>query len=403
MSFEKNDLFTFSARHKRSAEKCCQDAHYVVCTEITINIGNFEDLKPNKKLTINGITLKFFGQVKPKGYIFKNEQGDEAILTFNRENQHLFGTVNTHDGREFEIESCHNGHVFKEIDVANLEPALPAKPTVKGQPLSLTRAEPRNEDNTTIVTYSVMFYYTQEFEDVTADIEGFVDHIIDITNEGYINSNMPVRVKSFCIEKATLSDATGNIHDFPMMKGSPEATRNTADAAALLVTEGCAGQYLDPPYPCYCGIAFLVPANDQWTFSANVKSCISGFTFGHEIGHNFGCHHDIYSEPDGNYLYSYGMGHHIEKGSQSEGASTIMAYWRSGYDTRVNYHSNPSVILPWTGTPTGVAGVSNNAAVITGNRFVMAANGDESAVCGMSEATTVEPTTAMPGEIDIIL
>ena len=39
-------------------------------------------------------------------------------------------------------------------------------------------------------------------------------------------------------------------------------------------------------------------------------------------------------------------------------------------------------------------------AVITGNRFVMAANGDESAVCEpLSGATTVEPTTAMPGEI----
>ena len=53
------------------------------------------------------------------------------------------------------------------------------------------------KDSTTIVTFSVMFYYTQEFEAVTADIEGFVDQIIDITNEGYINSKIPVRVKSF--------------------------------------------------------------------------------------------------------------------------------------------------------------------------------------------------------------
>ena len=58
-----------------------------------------------------------------------------------------------------------------------------------------------------------------------------------------------------------------------------------------------------------------------------------------------------------------------------------MAYRRSGYNARVNYYSNPSVILPLTGTPTGVAGVSDTARVITQNRFIMAANGDESAKC----------------------
>ena len=378
--FEENDLFTFPARHKRSVEKCCQDDHYLSCTEISLLVVNFEDLKPGKELTIDGVKLKFVEKVEPRGFIFKNDLGDEAILSFNEKTQHLFGTLNTHDGREFEIESCHNGHVFKEIDVASLEPALPAVPDVADQPLSrLKRAGVMNEDNTTIETYSIMFYYTQEFEEITADIEGFVDHIIDITNEGYINSNMPVRVKSFCIEKASLSDATGNIHDFRLMKGSPTATRNTADAAALLVKRGLG----------YCGIAYFLPAGRDWTFSVTAKGCVSGFTFGHELGHNFGCHHDIYSATNDNNHYSYGYGHHIEKGSQSTGARTILAYGRAGYNLRVNYHSNPSVIFPGTGTPTGVAGVSNNAAVISGNRFIMASNGDESATCQSLPVTIV--------------
>ena len=66
-------------------------------------------------------------------------------------------------------------------------------------------------DNTTVVTFSLMFYYTPEFEAITADIEGFVDQIIDITNEGFINSEIPVRVRTFCIEKANLSDSSATL------------------------------------------------------------------------------------------------------------------------------------------------------------------------------------------------
>ena len=61
-----------------------------------------------------------------------------------------------------------------------------------------------------------------------------------------------------------------------------------------------------------------------------------------------------------------------------------MGYNADGHGHRVNYYSNPDVILPDTGTPTGVAGTSNNAAVLTRNRFMMAALGDESASCDSS-------------------
>ena len=71
----------------------------------------------------------------------------------------------------------------------------------------------------------------------------------------------------------------------------------------------------------------------------------------------------------------------------------------------MNYYSNPAVTFPGTGTPTGVAGLSNNAAVISRNRFVMAGLGDESATCsdGFSAynvptpaPTSPPPTTASP-------
>ena len=62
--------------------------------------------------------------------------------------------------------------------------------------------------------------------------------------------------------------------------------------------------------------------------------------------------------------YPYGHGHLIAKGTSSEKAS-IMAYgnW-------INYYSDPSLIYPGTGTPTGVKDVSNCVKVITDNRYM---------------------------------
>ena len=48
----------------------------------------------------------------------------------------------------------------------------------------------------------------------------------------------------------------------------------------------------------------------------------------------------------------------------------MMAYSAVGHWKKVNYYSNPDVIYLPTGTPTGVRNISNNAAVITANRWV---------------------------------
>ena len=48
----------------------------------------------------------------------------------------------------------------------------------------------------------------------------------------------------------------------------------------------------------------------------------------------------------------------------------------------INYYSNPAVIHPGSGKPTGIAGKADNARVITENRFLVSEYGTENAKCG---------------------
>ena len=73
----------------------------------------------------------------------------------------------------------------------------------------------------------------------------------------------------------------------------------------------------------------------------------------------------------------------LTQGTAITGLRTIMAYPDEGHPGQGvrNFWSNPSLVLPESGTPLGVFGVSDNAGVLTKNRFRYAATGDESGQC----------------------
>ena len=338
----------------------------------------------HRELEIAGVTLAFVSTVHPHGHVYHNEAGDEAIITFNPTRGNMFGSLKTHDGRSYGIEKCASGHTWKEYDVASFK---------VDKAIILKDREPRNRefdnlvalaeaDNVTAASYSVMFYYTPEFQAITSDIQGYIDQVLAETNQGYANSDVPFTVTHFCTEAATINDIadTGDLIDaFANMKSSVSELRNTADAAALLVEDFNS-----------CGVAYMNTISSGWTVSVCQKSCALGYySFGHELGHNMALHHN--PEVATNSYYAYGTGHHIQQGSASRGYRTILAYSASGHSQRVNYYSNPDKIYGPTGTPTGIAGVSNNAAVLLHNRFAMQAVGDESATCGDSPSPTPSP------------
>ena len=78
------------------------------------------------------------------------------------------------------------------------------------------------DDSTTIVTVSVIFYFTQEFKSATADVNGYVEGLIENTNIAFLRSRIPVRLATHCILQAEIGeapDSTDRIREFKTSKG----------------------------------------------------------------------------------------------------------------------------------------------------------------------------------------
>ena len=78
------------------------------------------------------------------------------------------------------------------------------------------------EDTTTNVTISVIFYYTKEFEAVTPDIRGYVEGLVENTNIAFLRSGIPLRLAIHCLLQAQIGEApesSDRIREFKQSRG----------------------------------------------------------------------------------------------------------------------------------------------------------------------------------------
>ena len=279
-------------------------------------------------------------------------------------------------GESFVLENCGSeGHVWKEQDVSAFidEDHAVAQGEEKSVIPDLNALIEKGKTSKASASYSVKFYYTPAMAAVTPDMEGFTDLAIAETNQGYVNSEIDTTVYRLCMEQATIEeieDSSDFFYTFFDMKGTPAELRDTADQTTLLALDFSS-----------CGIGRVNGISAGTTVTIAQKKCAVGYySFGHEIGHNYGCAHN--PEQSTNNYYPYGHGHLILKGVASTGYRSVLAYTASGHSTRVNYYSNPDITFSTTQTQTGVEGLSNNARVIHENRFAMEQVGDESGCKG---------------------
>jgi hypothetical protein len=124
--------------------------------------------------------------------------------------------------------------------------------------------------------------------------------------------------------------------------------------------------------PSACGLASAIMATEASAFCAVHWDCATGYySFAHEIGHLQGARHNPEVDPNTS-PFPYGHGYLYIP----DGWRTIMAYNHSscpgGYCTRVQYWSNPGIIYPPSGVPTGTAATHDNARVLDETAFTVA-------------------------------
>lgn len=183
-------------------------------------------------------------------------------------------------------------------------------------------------------------------------IQNNIDTAITLTNTAYRNSGIAQRVRLVNKQAVTYTENTSGSGAFDnaltaITNGTipgTAAARNTygADEVVLVIND-----------PSYCGLAWLPgtisAGNAAYGFAVvGGGSCLTtNYSFGHELGHNMGAHHDPYVAPGpGAFAYSHGLSH--IGASSATSWRTVMAYNNEcaatvGGCTRLQYFSNPMV------------------------------------------------------------
>lgn len=221
---------------------------------------------------------------------------------------------------------------------------------------------PEAEDTPAIVedTYTVvdvLVVYTpaaRAYAGSATAMRAAIQAYVATANRCYANSDIAVRMRLVGMSEVSYTEsATSMSTDLGWVAGNATVGNLRTDRGADIVTlvrrggaGGAAGVgYLGSVSSGFASYAYNVVADD-WADT--------NLTFPHEVGHNFGCHHDHNNASGAARVYAYG---HRFTPSNGIEYRTVMAY---APGTRIAYFSNPSI--SYLGTPTGVSGSGATAA-----------------------------------------
>jgi hypothetical protein len=257
-------------------------------------------------------------------------------------------------------------HAVREADQATFPPEaepIPVAPPEGAwdQPIDGAAAD----DGSTI---DVLVVYTDDARAQvggTAAIEAMIATAETETNAGYANSGITQRINVVHTAEISYNESSFDwnttlsrfrTHGDGYFDAVTQLTTGLRDAyladESVLIVKGDLQ---------YCGIAYLMsPAGSYFAssaFAVVAYNCATGYySFGHEMGHNMGAHHDrANASGPGAYSYSYGYQ------APDKAFRTVMAYnCTGGGCPRINYWSNPDV--SYGGQPTGIIYTDPNSA-----------------------------------------
>ena len=324
------------------------------------------------------------------------ETGGRVVLTVRK--GILVGKV-IRNGRIYRIVPTAKGR-FKAIaeDSKRMmkfgDDIVPA-PKVKKTPPPLRREDgsqaPRRESRdvpradeaaeASAVEVDLMMLYTSKFKKHYGDSsEAVLQNLFDVAQDAYRQSDTGVDLHLVDMEQvpedSPLNDDSSISRMLENLSSDGYAAelrrRHHADMVSLLSYYPGSG---------YCGLGDTPYRSDDSMISAfsavYVKdasesgSYCSDLSLAHEMGHNFGCHHDrdhTNADENGETMYPYAFGYDVP-----DTFATIMSY----DSPEIAYFSNPDITDPDSGLAIGVADEEDNARAIRNTRYRIADNSDE--------------------------
>jgi len=378
------NLLTLDTTVDTSTFPACQGEEIISCVAALVNWDSLRNPEEDSIILPTGdelyesVYIQKYGfdnhdalGDQPISFQYKNKDGAEAVLTYTGDS--LYGDIDLGDGGDYLIEQHDDVYVLwiqvdqnkfmdEEPEEGPMERALPSMRM--DELVAMGEADRARE-----AVYSVTIYYTAEFKRSTKNVKAFANQVIAETNAGYINSKVPIRIKLHCLIQSDIPDGLDSskaLTRFGTSQGrNYNKLRKSADTTILLVKKFSDGGT--------CGRNYFNRISDGWTVGVVAKSCALGYySFGHEIGHGLGLHHDRRTQK-GSSSTAYAYGYTIKTGQYR----SIMAYNYKG-EKRINYYSNPDV--KYKGLPTGTSRY-NNAKVLTDQRFAAAKIGNERMKC----------------------
>jgi hypothetical protein len=271
------------------------------------------------------------------------------------EDGNMAGNI-TFDGKIYQVRSVIDGiHSIREFDQSALPSEAPPIPVEVPQqededPLSLPQLDSGD-------TIDVMVVYTDDVALASFSIASEIQLAIDETNVSYQNSGINQRLRLVDTVEVNYAEAGNMNADLNCITSPSDGCLDSAHTWRDNAGADMVSFWVENGGP-YCGIAWLMTtvssSFESNAFSVVARQCATGnYTFGHELGHNMGAHHDRYvTSGQGAYPHSYGYVYTPDRWL------TIMAYNRECTDlgffcTRIQHWSNPDI--NYNGVPTGVA------------------------------------------------
>ena len=284
----------------------------------------------------------------------------QVILTV--EDDVLAGNILA-DGELYQVRAVHEGiHAIRRIDQSQFPEEAPPIPV----PIPSDKTEafsplPQADDGSLI---DVLVVYTAAAANASSSISAEIQLAIDETNQTYVNSGVTQRVRLVHAAQVSYTETGNGDVDLDRLQnpsdGYLDEVHTLRDAyGADLVS------FWVENLGNNCGIGYLMTSVStsfaSHGFSVVARDCATGYySFGHEMGHNMGAHHDRYLK-DGDGAYPYSHGYVYTPGRWR----TVMAYNQECADkgfncTRIPYWSNPAV--DYQGIPTGISENSQKSA-----------------------------------------